>query len=214
MNLPRTVKALEKLGRTQLSQNFFMRDFLYSEISQIENIPNIPDYPEIAIESGRSLCSKLLEPIERELGRISVRSGYRSPLVNAKGAENGNQYNCASNAGNFGKHIWDYRDKDGYLGATACIVVNSFLPYYEETGHWQALAWWIHDHIPEYSEMYFFPQLAAFNLTWSEQPKKVIKSYITGSRGVLTKPGMKNFNGVHDSEYKEMLAKRHNKFTH
>lgn len=64
-----------------------MRDFLYSEISQIENIPNIPDYPDVAIEAGRNLCCKLLEPIEKIFGRVSVRSGYRSPSVNSKGAE-------------------------------------------------------------------------------------------------------------------------------
>ncbi|EHW0626259.1 peptidase M15 [Vibrio vulnificus] len=202
MKSPTSVKGLEDLGRVQLSKSYFMRDFLYSEISQIENIP---EYPDIAIEAGKNLCSRLLEPIGDTFGRVSIRSAYRSPSVNAKGAENGNQYNCASNEKNYGKHIWDYRDKDGCLGATACIVVNSFVPYYEESGHWQALAWWIHDNVPEYSEMYFFPKLAAFNLTWSENPKKVIKSHITGSRGILTKPGMSNFNGSHTNEYKTLL---------
>jgi len=49
MKQPQTVKALEELGRVQLSKSFFMREFLYSEISQIENIPNIPSDPELAI---------------------------------------------------------------------------------------------------------------------------------------------------------------------
>ncbi|MEZ8283422.1 peptidase M15 [Vibrio splendidus] len=210
MKSPTTVRKLEDLGRVQLSESYFMRDFLYSEISQIEMIPNTPDYPDVAIEAGRNLCSQLLEPIEKAFGRISIRSGYRSPLVNAKGAENGNQYSCASNEKNYGKHIWDYRDRGGCLGATACIVVNSFIPYYERTDHWQALAWWIHDNIPEYSEMYFFPKLAAFNLTWSESPKKVIKSHITGSRGVLTKPTMANFKGSHADEYAKLLEELQN----
>ena len=205
MKKPTSVKRLEDLGRVQLSKNFFMRDFMYSEISQIEKIPNIPDYPDLAIEAGTNLCSKLLDPIERQFGRVSVRSGYRSPSVNAKGAENGNQYNCSSNEKNYGQHIWDYRDQNGFLGASACIVVNAFIPYYEETGHWQALAWWVHDNIPEYSEMYFFPKFSAFNLTWSEKPKKTIKSYIAGSRVILTKPGMGNFSGTHEGEYKEMI---------
>jgi hypothetical protein len=39
MRKPQSVKALEELGRIQLSKNFFMREFLYSEISQIESIP-------------------------------------------------------------------------------------------------------------------------------------------------------------------------------
>ena len=94
MKPPKSVRTLETLGRVQLSPSFFMRDFLYSEISQIEGIPNIPDFPDKAIEVGRSLCEEVLEPIQQRFGRISLRSGYRSPAVNAKGAENKNQYNC------------------------------------------------------------------------------------------------------------------------
>ncbi|NIY92027.1 peptidase M15 [Vibrio diazotrophicus] len=205
MKKPKTVKSLEELGRVRLSPHFFMRDFLHSEISQIEGIPNIPDYPDIAIQSGSQLCEKVLEPIQNMFGRISIRSAYRSPSVNSKGAENKNQYNCAQNEANYAGHIWDYRDADGCLGATACVVVNSFLPYYEKTGHWQALAWWIHDNVPGYSSMYFFPKLAAFNISWHENPKKIIKSYIGDSKGTLTKPGMDNFEGIHDEEYVQML---------
>ncbi|XWK90690.1 MAG: hypothetical protein U7127_11755 [Phormidium sp.] len=36
MRQPQTVKSLENLGRVQLSKSFFMREFLYLEISQIE----------------------------------------------------------------------------------------------------------------------------------------------------------------------------------
>lgn len=72
-----------------------MRDFLYSEISQIENIPNIPDDPDLAIAAGRSFCENVLEPIQDALGRIAIRSAYRSCAVYSKGAENKNQYNCS-----------------------------------------------------------------------------------------------------------------------
>lgn len=209
MKKPQTVKSLEELGRVRLSPNFFMRDFLHSEISQIEGIPNIPDYPDVAIQSGRQLCQTVIEPIQNKFGRISIRSAYRSPAVNAKGAENKNQYNCSRNEANYAGHIWDYRDADGCIGATACIVVNSFIPYYERTLHWQALAWWIHDNVPGYSTMYFFPKLAAFNITWHEKPKKIIKSHISNSKGILTKPGMENFDGMHDEEYLQMLKQLH-----
>jgi hypothetical protein len=177
-----------------------MRDFLHSEISQIYGIANIPDFPENAINCGTRLCSEVLEPIQSALGRISIRSGYRSPGVNAKGAENRNQYSCARD--NRGRHTWDYRDKNGNLGATACIVVNSFIPYYEETGHWQALAWWIHHHIPGYSEMVFFPKYAAFNIRWCEKPEKSIKSFVE-PRGKLTTP--ESLSEHHKAEYREYL---------
>jgi len=64
MKSAKSVKALEEFGRTQLSKSFFMRDFLYSEISQIEGIPNIPDDPDIAIEAGKGLCESILEPMQ------------------------------------------------------------------------------------------------------------------------------------------------------
>lgn len=84
MKKPATVQELEDLGRVRLSKHFFMRDFLYSEISQIEGIPNIPDYPDRAIEAGRGLCEQLLEPLQERFGRIVIRSAYLAPAVNAK----------------------------------------------------------------------------------------------------------------------------------
>ena len=212
MKTPQTVKALEELGRVQLSKSFFMREFLYSEIAQIENLNNMPENSELAITSGKNLCEKVLEPLQQQLGRISIRSAYRSREVNAKGAENKNQYNCAANEANYAKHIWDVRDKDGYMGATACIIVTSFIPYYEKTGDWTALAWWICDRIPDYADLTFFPKYAAFNISWHENPNypKSIYSYIknphTGkSSGYLTKEGMSNFTGFHAEFYQEFI---------
>ncbi|MEZ2250500.1 peptidase M15 [Microcoleus sp.] len=216
MRKPQTVKSLEELGRIQLSKSFFMREFLYSEISQIESIPNIPDDPDLAIAAGRNLCEKVLEPLQDALGRISVRSAFRASAVNKIGAENQNQYSCASNEANYAGHIWDVRDQDGYMGATACIVVTSFIPYYEQTGDWTALAWWIHDRIDAYSEMTFFPKYAAFNITWHENPErqKVIYSYVKNphtqkNSGYLTKTGMENFSGSHEQFYQEFIRQLH-----
>ncbi|NES97324.1 MAG: peptidase M15 [Desertifilum sp. SIO1I2] len=214
MRKPQSVKALEELGRVQLSKSFFMREFLYSEISQIEGIPNIPDDPELAIAAGKNLCEKVLEPIQDALGRITIRSAYRSCAVNARGAENQNQYNCASNESNYAKHIWDMKDAAGYMGATACIIVTSFIPYYDRTKDWTALAWWIHDRIDAYTEMTFFPKYAAFNIRWSENPKrsKAIYSYVenpyTLKSGYLTKEGMDNFAGSHEQFYREFIESR------
>ncbi|MDO9213837.1 MAG: hypothetical protein Q8Q54_15195 [Methylococcales bacterium] len=204
MKKPSSVKTLENFGRERLSKSFFMRDFLYSEISQMEGIPNIPDDPELAIMAGKALCQNVLEPIQEQLGRISIRSAYRSCAVNAKGAENKNQYNCSRNESNYAGHIWDRKDENGYMGATACIIVNSFIPYYERTNNWTALAWWIHDNIPNYSSMEFYSTFAAFNISWHENPKKIISSYVE-PRGCLTNPKMPNFSGSHKTEYEDFL---------
>jgi len=189
--------ALEKLGRVRLSPNFFFRDFLYSEISNFHGIPNLPHYPDVAVEAARGLCVNLLEPLTTAFGKISIRSAYRSPDVNQFGNENG--LNCASNESNYGAHIYDFRDSDGALGATASIVVNSYVDIFEETGDWRALAWFVHDHLP-YSQMYFYPKLCAFNLTWSENPKRTIKSYVA-PKGTLTKPGMTGHDESHAHLY-------------
>jgi len=198
-----SVAALETLGRVRLSKHFFMRDFLYSEISNFYAIPNFPDDPDLAIAAGKQLCAHVLEPLQEKLGRISIRSAYRSQTVNRFGNEN--KLNCSRNEADYAGHIWDRRDANGHMGAMACIVVNSFLPYYKRTNHWQSLAWWIHDYLP-YSEMTFFPKLAAFNISWNETPKCTIYSFIAPDRGYITKPDRPNHNGDHQAEYADMLA--------
>jgi hypothetical protein len=44
-------------------------------------IPNIPEDPDLAVVMGKYLCNEILEPLQATFGRISIRSGYRSPSV-------------------------------------------------------------------------------------------------------------------------------------
>lgn len=170
------VKKLEVLGRTRLSKSFFLRDFLYSDISNIYGIPNVPDDPDLAIMVGKHLCEELLEPLNATFGRLAVRSAYRSCAVNQIGNEAG--LNCASNEKNYAGHIWDRKDANGHAGATACIVIPWFADRCKAGGDWRAMAYWIHDHLP-YGEMQFFPELSAFNISWHEVHKKIkVSSYI------------------------------------
>ncbi|KKC36584.1 hypothetical protein WH87_13845 [Devosia epidermidihirudinis] len=202
MRQPKSVRALEDFGRVRLSESFFMRDFLYSEIAAINGFANIPGDPDLAIIAGKALCEHLLEPLQARFGRISVRSAYRSPEVNGFG--NVHKLNCARNEANYAGHIWDQRDEAGRYGATACIIVNRFIPHYDRTGDWEALAWWVHDHLP-YHDIEFFPRFAAFNLQWRQAPERRIYSYIPPRRGWLTQPGMDNWTGNHESAYAAML---------
>lgn len=193
MLAPKTVKSLENLGRTRLSRSFYFRDFLYSEIANIYGLQNIPDDPALAITAGTRLCVDLLQPLNDVFGGIAIRSGYRSCGVNAFGNKHG--HSCSQNERTYANHIWDRRDSDGHMGATACIVIPWFADRYATGADWRALAWWIHDHLP-YSELYFHPKLAAFNITWCEAPKRKISSYIA-PKGCLTKLGMDNHGGSH-----------------
>ena len=121
----KTMKALEDLGRVRLSENVYFREFLYSEIANFYGMPNMPDDPDTAIAAATGLCENLLEPLTQAFGKITIRSGYRSPSVNQFGNEN--NLNCARNEANRADHIYDWRDADGHIGATACIVVHAFL---------------------------------------------------------------------------------------
>ena len=197
---------LDTLGRTRLSQNFWMREFLYSDVANFHGIPNVPDDPELAIMVGKRLCEDLLEPLHRTFGKVVIRSAFRSCAVNRfcneQQRDGKSGYTCASNEANFAGHIWDRRDAEGFAGATACIVIPAFADQFEAGTDWRALAWWVHDHLP-YSSMYFFPKLAAFNLTWNENPQRRIDSYIA-PKGCLTRPGMANHEGSHAEWYREL----------
>ena len=197
MRKPGSMRALEELGRMRLSPSFFMRDFLHSEIAAFYGFTNIPDDPDLAIAAGTRLCETLLEPLRETFGTVSVHSGYRSEEVNGFGNRNG--LNCASNEASYAGHIWDRRDAEGCMGATACIVIPWFADRYKQTGDWRPLAWFIHDHLP-YSRLCFFPKLAAFNIQWHERPARRIDSYAS-PKGCLTRPGMPGFEDDHAEIY-------------
>ena len=207
LHKPVSVEALSEFGRARLSKTFFMRDFLFSDIAAIHGLSNIPDDPDLAIAVGTRLCTDLLEPLQDVFGRIAVRSAYRSREVNGFGAEMQRAgkagYSCASNEANFAGHIWDVKDAEGRIGATACVMVPSFWDAHQGSGDWTKLAWWIHDNLP-YSSLYFFPKYWAFNISWSDRPLRRIASYVRPA-GILTKAGMANNTGSHETEWRDIL---------
>ncbi len=184
MRRPGSMWSLETLGRVRLSRHFFMRDFLYSEIGNFHAQQNIPDVPDLALETGRALCETLLDPLEETFGRVAVRSGYRSPSLNRFGNER--KLNCARNDNPLECHIWDRGTGDDRI-AGASIVIPWFADRYTQGRDWRDLAWWMHDHL-NYSEIWFFPKLCAFNLVWRPHPLRRIDSYIA-PRGTLLASG-------------------------
>jgi hypothetical protein len=184
MRKPASMWSLETFGRVRLSKYFYMRDFMYSEISGFHGVPNVPENPDLVIENGKAFCTSLLDPLEQTFGRVAVRSGYRSPDLNRYGNEN--RLNCARNDNPLECHIWDRGVGDAAI-AGASVVIPWFADRYADGRDWRDLAWWIHDHLP-YSEMWFFPKLAAFNLVWRPKPLRTISSYIA-PRGTLLRAG-------------------------
>jgi hypothetical protein len=194
---PGSVRSLEEFGRVRLSASFFMRDFLHSEIADFYGIPNIPDDLDLAIAAGCKLCEQLLEPLQATFGRLAIRSAYRAPAVNEFGKRHGSQLRIEPTQ-SWPPHLGPSgcRRRYGRDGDRRRAVVAD---RYRDGADWRALAWWIHDHLP-YSQLQFFPKLAAFNIGWHEQPTRRIDSFIA-PKGCLTRPGLANHNGSHAEFY-------------
>ena len=185
---PQSYTGLDRLGRIALSESFHMREFLHSEIAVHYGLRNVPDaaHVQATIAAGSKLCSLLLEPLQAQFGRVHVRSGYRSRAVNMAGV---GKHNCA--ADNDGFHTWDHPSAKNGMGATACIsiprvsraILGARLPY-------EALAWWIHDTLAEWSHVEFFatPEHSdevCFNIGWLETPLKTMTTWRGGPRSLL-----------------------------
>ena len=124
MRKPGSMWSLETFGRQRLSRYFFMRDFMYSEISGFHGVPNVPENPDLVLENGRAFCAALMDPLEETFCRIAVRSGYRSPTLNRYGNEN--RLTCARNDHPLECHIWDRgAGMDAIAGASIVISVCS-----------------------------------------------------------------------------------------
>lgn len=189
MRKPGRYVSLEDLGRVRLSKHFQFRNFLYSEIGNFYGKPNIPDDPDLAIAAGRKLATTLLDPLVETFGPIDIRSGYRSAALNNFGATEVKPQKCASNASNAGGgHIWDLRDDEGRMGAMVSVSIPWFAEQYNAGRDWRDLAWWLFDHL-DFHVAWFFPKNAAFNLSWREQPDRLIQSYIA-PKGKLYGPGL------------------------
>jgi hypothetical protein len=202
-----TVEELTELGRARLSPNFFMREMLYSEVSNLYGIPNIPEDPALALAAGRKLCEEILEPLRARFGQVSVRSAYRSPSLNRfcneRFVAGDKACWCTDNDANAARHIWDRRDEAGHLGATATIVLPGYLDHYGKTGDFRPLAWWIRDHVPAYAEIFFFRKLCAFNIRWYEGPADQAIWYLDPpARTLLTRQGEPGFEGDHSDAYR------------
>lgn len=68
----------EELCKTRLSKNFILRDFMFSTWAAVAGHSNFPsDDVDQVIESGKQLCSRVLEPILTQFGRFAITYGYQ-----------------------------------------------------------------------------------------------------------------------------------------
>ena len=89
------------------------------------------------------------------------------------------------------------------LSSQNSLLLPQYQNYYEKTGDWASLAWWIHRNVPSYCEMCFFKQQCALNIRWHEASEigKTIKTFVinpeTGNKKNLIT------NGIVADEYSE-----------
>ena len=180
MRKPASMKALEKLGRIRLSEHFFMREMLYSEIA------NFPRHPERAGRSrprhrrgtGNPALRRAARAVARHLRarldplRLPLRRGqHLRPRAIKQGLQlRRNDLELRAprlGPGAMPTAAWEPPPASSSPGSSRATEAGT---------PWQAMAWWVHDHLP-YSDMAFFPTYAAFNLRWCERPAQRIESF-------------------------------------
>lgn len=216
MQKPASIAELTDLGRVRLSEHFFMREMLYSEVANFCGVPNYPDEPDLAIQVGRRLCETILEPLRSAFGHVTVRSAFRSATLNGYGntlfSAGDTASWCSTNDYNYARHIWDRRDGNGRLGGCATIVLPTYLDHFERSKDWRTLGWWIRDNIPVHDEVIFFDHLCAFNIRWYEGDGDQSISYLptgsadTSNEELLTRRDMPDFASDHSANYAGVMA--------
>ncbi|MBU2977096.1 hypothetical protein [Alteromonas sp. C1M14] len=71
------VSKVDKLDRTRLAKNFFLRDVLYSETAGVNGIENTPDDSSLAVEASSKLCKTELEPFQGVWGGFRMSSEFK-----------------------------------------------------------------------------------------------------------------------------------------
>jgi len=80
LKAPMSVRAAEEFSRVRLSQSFFMRDFLFSEIAAIERMSNLPDD-----QSWQSrLAARFARTCSNPCRQRSIASPFDRPIARQK----------------------------------------------------------------------------------------------------------------------------------
>lgn len=99
----------DRWTKTRLSQNFMLRDFLYSSRADFLGMSNKADDPDAVIAAGHALCEKVCEPLLKKFGRFAVTYGYQSRTLIETGYKKAKANSSAPHQwdrGTFGKAIY------------------------------------------------------------------------------------------------------------
>ena len=131
-----STREYEALARVRLSQNFILRDFLFSTDGASRGLSNFPEDSDMVIRAGKALCKEVLEPVLAKFGRFAITFGYQS----REGLEfSWSKERREAKGRNSNPHMWDRRSWGDQVYCRVDILpfcVEDGLVDRHEFGHW------------------------------------------------------------------------------
>ncbi len=131
-----SAREYEALAKVRLSQNFILRDFLFSTDAVSRGHSNFPEDPDMVIKAGKALCEQVLEPILAQFGKFAITFGYQS----RQGVEfSWSKEKREAKGHNSNPHMWDRKSWGEQVYCRVDILpfcVEDGLIDRHEFGHW------------------------------------------------------------------------------
>ncbi|MGZ8983016.1 MAG: hypothetical protein ACXW11_03560 [Methylotenera sp.] len=171
--------SYDNLARTRLSQNFILRDFLFSTEAARFGHSNYPsDNLDQVIASGCQLCAKVLEPILEHFGRCAIIFGYmsRETMTIERGWT---PEDCAAKKHSSSPHQWDR----GTFGEEIYARVD-ILPFCVEDGRVsrQDFGQWVMHHL-DIDLLMQYRRSNVYCITISPKPRRIWLEWVPWAQG-------------------------------
>lgn len=123
------IASYDKWLRTRVSENFVLRDFMFSAFGSANGIHNLPEKPEAVVAAAKALCERVCEPILKKFGQFSITYGYSSrELMQAEWPKLGPTQSSPHNwdRGTFGNEVYARIDILPYAVEDGKVSKNDF----------------------------------------------------------------------------------------
>lgn len=159
--------------RTRLSQNFILRDFLYSARAEVLGQHNRPsDDPEMVVTAGKKMCADILEPMLARFGRFAITYGYQNRTLIEAGYPKSKPHSSSP-------HQWDR----GTFGNRVYARVD-ILPFCVEDGHvdkYEIGRWMMANLDVDLVMMWHYSNVLC--ITISPEPRRVYLEWVPQGQG-------------------------------
>lgn len=185
-DVAKALAEYDALTRTRLSENFILRDFMYSTQAEVLRLPNLPEDPDMVIKAGKVLCEKVCEPVLARWGRFAITFGYQSRGLIEYGTSP-NQNPRSSHP-----HQWDR----GTFGEKVYARID-ILPYCVEDGQVDRYEFgrWMMDNL-DICLLMQWQKSNVYCITVGPKPRRVWLEWVPQGHGD-NKSNKKEFMGTH-----------------